>query len=146
MDTPLQCSPLCGLFGGRGVLGHQHLFLTLETGESGKVVFFFPWRIPSLLPASFRGGSSECFSVYAEGDAYSACPSGEFRNVKAGGWGLCGLEGPVERAENTWSEPREQRRRTKATREPPGQGLEAWEFPGLSVKSGSNGPGLVQEL
>lgn len=60
--------------------------------------------------------------------------------MKAGVWGLCGLEGPVEWAESTWSEPREQRRGTKATREPPGQGLEAWEFPGLSVKSGSKWP------
>lgn len=95
VDTPLTRSHLCGLFSRQSVLGHQpHLFLTLETRESGRVVFFFPWHMPSLRPASFRGGSGECFSVYAEGDTYSACPSQEFRNVKDGCCGLCSSEAP----------------------------------------------------
>lgn len=140
VDTPLPRSHLCGLFGRRAILGHQpHLFLTLETGESGKAEFFFPWQIPSLPPASFRRGSSECFSVYAEGDPSSACPSREFRNGKAGRVGLCRLEDPVEQAESLLNKEEEQRpRRSLLGR--------AWEFPGLPVKSRSNCPLVVQEL
>lgn len=90
-DTPHTRSHLCGLLGRQSVLGHQpDLFLTSETGESGRVVFFFPWHIPSLPLASFKGGSSECFSVCAEGDTCPACPSWEFRNAKAGTVGCAG--------------------------------------------------------
>lgn len=100
-DTPLPQSHLCGLFGRQSVLGHQpHLFLTLETRESGRVVFFFSWHSPSLRPPSFWGGSSECFSIYAEGDTYSACPSRGSRNTKSGCWALCCLKSPGEQAES----------------------------------------------
>lgn len=79
-----------------GSSGAPDLFLTLETGEAGRVIFFFPWHIPSLPPASSQGGSSECVSVYAEGNAYSTCPPWEFRDAQAGRCGLCWPKDPTE--------------------------------------------------
>lgn len=61
-DTPPTRGHLCGLLGGQSVLEHQPaLSLTLETGDSGRVDLFFPWHVPSLPLASFKGRSSECF-------------------------------------------------------------------------------------
>lgn len=95
----LSQSHLCGLSARQSGLGHQpQLFLTLEIRQSGRVVFFFPWHIPSLPLASFKGGSSECFLVCAEGDTYSTCPPWAFRSAMAGSPGLHGPWGPVQPA------------------------------------------------
>lgn len=86
--------------------GHQpDLFLTLETEESGRVIFFFCGIFPASASCQLQGGSSECFSVYAEGNiTYSVCPRGNSemqRRVKL--WaGL--FRGSVGPAGSAWCE------------------------------------------
>lgn len=99
-----------------GCSGHQpDLFLTLETGESGRAIFFFPWHIPRLPLASFKEDQVNVFQFVLKAIPFLHAHHGD-------------------------SERRRQAPRAVLTEDPRGRGRESARWESLEQEEGQRPP------